>query len=50
MSDYSTKFKGKNCLVTGGSGFIGSNLSKYLIKIGANVTAIDASKKKHRNS
>jgi len=41
MSDYELYFKNKNCLVTGGAGFIGSNLSKYLVNIGANVTAID---------
>ena len=34
-------FTGKNCLVTGGAGFIGSNLSRYLNKIGANVSIID---------
>ena len=34
-------FKNKKCLVTGGGGFIGSNLSKYLNKLGADVITID---------
>lgn len=34
-------FKNKRCLVTGGGGFIGSNLSKYLNKLGADVITID---------
>ena len=33
--------KGKNCLVTGGSGFVGSHLAKRLIDLGSNVTVID---------
>ena len=31
----------KTVLITGGAGFIGSNLSKYLIKKGYNVLVID---------
>jgi len=34
-------FKGKEVLITGGLGFIGSNLSKELVKRGAHVTIID---------
>ena len=33
--------KNKNCLVTGGSGFVGSHLAKRLIDLGCNVTIID---------
>jgi len=35
------KLKGKTVLVTGAAGFIGSNLCEYLLKIGANVKALD---------
>ena len=31
----------KNILITGGAGFIGSNLSEYLIEKGYNVTVVD---------
>ena len=41
MNDYTLNFKNKNCLVTGGAGFIGSNLSRYLVRIGANVIVLD---------
>ncbi|MFY7862128.1 MAG: SDR family NAD(P)-dependent oxidoreductase, partial [Chitinophagales bacterium] len=34
-------FKNKNVLVTGGAGFIGSHIAKYLVKCGANVRVID---------
>ena len=34
-------FKNKNVLITGGLGFIGSNLAIALVKKGANVTIID---------
>lgn len=34
-------FKGKNILVTGAAGFIGSNLTYELLKLGANVIGID---------
>ena len=36
--------KDKNCLVTGGSGFVGSHLTKRLIELGANVSIIDIEK------
>ena len=41
MNSYEPKFKGENCLVTGGAGFIGSNLSRHLARIGANVKVLD---------
>ena len=41
MIDYELDFKDKYCLVTGGAGFIGSNLSRYLAKLGAKVLVID---------
>jgi UDP-glucose 4-epimerase len=34
-------FKGKKVLVTGGLGFIGSNLTTQLVKLGATVTIVD---------
>ncbi len=35
------KLKNKNILVTGGAGFIGSNLCEYLLQCGANVSCLD---------
>ena len=36
-----SRFEGRNVLVTGGLGFIGSNLSHALVHAGANVTVLD---------
>ena len=41
MNNYVLEFRNKNCLVTGGAGFIGSNLSRFLANSGANVSVID---------
>jgi UDP-glucose 4-epimerase len=36
------KFKDSNVLITGGLGFIGSNLARRLVDLGANVTLVDS--------
>ena len=41
MSNYNFAWNSVNCLVTGGAGFIGSNLSQKLVQNGANVTILD---------
>ncbi len=35
-------FRGKNVLITGGVGFIGSNLARTLVSLGANVLLVDS--------
>lgn len=42
MNDLSTYFKDQPVLVTGGLGFIGSNLTRRLADLGARVTVLDA--------
>lgn len=42
MISHSSFFFGKKVIITGGLGFIGSNLAKHLIKEGAKVTIIDS--------
>lgn len=39
--DLKSRFAGARCLVTGGAGFIGSNLSRALVHAGATVTVLD---------
>jgi UDP-N-acetylglucosamine 4-epimerase len=41
MNNFKEKLNHKNILVTGGAGFIGSNLCEELINLGANVTCLD---------
>lgn len=41
MIDFKEKLQNKNVLVTGGAGFIGSNLCEELLKLNANVTCLD---------
>src|SRR5215471_12803673 len=39
---YRAFYAGRRVLVTGGLGFIGSNLSRHLVDLGARVTIVDA--------
>ncbi len=45
-----SKLDGKNVLVTGGAGFIGSNLVDALLEIGANVSCLDNFATGHRHN
>jgi UDP-glucose 4-epimerase len=42
QADYRERYRGRRVLVTGGLGFIGSNLSRALADLGADVLAVDA--------
>ena len=45
-----SSFSGRTCVVTGGLGFIGSNLAVHLARAGAEVTVIDALIPRHGGS
>ena len=40
--DYRDAYAGKRCLITGGMGFIGSNLARRLVDLGARVLIVDS--------
>ena len=42
MTSYEETFRNKNVLITGGLGFIGSNLAHRLVPLGTNVTIVDS--------
>jgi len=41
-TDYESIFAGARCLITGGLGFIGSNLARRLVDLGADVLLVDS--------
>ncbi len=40
--NYKEAFRGRHCLITGGLGFIGSNLARHLLELEAKVTLVDS--------
>jgi UDP-glucose 4-epimerase len=42
MPEFESAFKGKNVMITGGLGFIGSNLCRHMINYGAKIVLVDS--------
>ncbi|MFH1486240.1 MAG: GDP-mannose 4,6-dehydratase, partial [Chloroflexota bacterium] len=42
MERLADKYSGKRVMVTGGMGFVGSNLARYLVELGARVLVVDS--------
>lgn len=42
IEELESHYRGRDCLVTGGLGFIGSNICRVLVRMGAKVTAVDS--------
>ena len=41
-TDYREFYRGRRVLITGGLGFIGSNLARHLVELGADVLLVDS--------
>ncbi len=42
MTDYLNFYRGRRVMITGGLGFIGSNLARHLVELGADVLLVDS--------
>jgi len=42
MTDYRDFYRGRRVMVTGGLGFIGSNLARQLVELGADILLVDS--------